>query len=275
MNQSDNERMGISLKLAMGLAKLDRDGLLHRTSLPSYLLLAYVSEHFNVGSVKDIYLKWGDIFAAFGAVCEIGGIIGRITDVDPIEILARTMDVRTISPSADPFRDRVPTDPIKILTRTMDGAEAFWHRATLATASMLESYTKGFGVDPPGLLPLHVAMTYRHSGIDYPNDIVAIQRLHDLKVSFWDERKRLGVQAEVAFALGIALVRHHGQLLDRKRSVSRDKAPDLNTLTNKNPQHETNLTVGSVFSYQEQIALCKQWSQICRPTARPIFDAFT
>ena len=249
MNQSDYRYAGFPTGLAAGLDALAANGLLHGLSLPDFLLRAYIGDHLTRTSPAQDPVESGKLFAAVGAVCGVGGVIGETTDDDPLEILSLTLDVSILSVSV----------------------EEFWHQASRSAKEMLETYATVFEITPPSLLPFHVAVAYRNSGIDYPNDIDAIKREHDRQIDFRRETRDIIASAYSAFTTGIALARNHIQSLQRIQCVHTNEPIDPDSMTFKHVQSGSNLVVGSRFSYQHIQRICLIWANLCRPEAKPYF----
>jgi len=59
---------------------------------------------------------------------------------------------------------------------------------------------------------------------------------------------------------------------DHFTRTSSDQDPiDLDTMTFKHVQSETNVVVGSRFSYRHIQRICLIWADLCRPEAKPYF----
>ncbi len=249
MNQSDYRYAGLPAGLAASLDALAANGLLRELSLPAFLLEAYIGDHLTRTSSDQDPIESGKLFAAVGAVCGVGGVIGETTDDDPLEILSLTLDVSIL--------------PVSV--------EEFWHQASRSTKEMLEIYSTVFEIAPPSLLPFHVAVAYRNSDIDYPNDIDAIKHEHDRQIDFRKERGNITAYANIAFTTGIVLARNHIRSFQRIQGVLTDESIDPDSMTFKHIQNGTNLVVGSRFSYQQILHICRIWSDLCRPEAKPYF----
>ena len=249
MNHADYRYPGFPTGLAAGLDALATNGLLRGLSLPAFLIEAYISDHLTRTSCDQDPIENGKLIAAAGAVCGVGGVIGETTEDDPLEILSLTLDVSIL--------------PVSV--------EEFWYQASRSAKEMLETYSTVFEIAPPSLLPFHVAVAYRNSGTDYPNDIDAIKCEHDRQIDFRKERGNITAYANPAFTTGIALARNHIRSFQRIHGVHRDERLDPDTMTFKHAQSETNFAVGSRFSYQHVQRICLIWANHCRPEAKPYF----
>ena len=242
-------RMGLPISMAVHLEGFASAQPSSWLSLPLFLTLAYVSDHFMSDSSGKSVVNIGTLMASHGAVCEVGGVIGRTTDIEPIELLPRVLGKSTLTPSV----------------------EEYWRDATLRAERTLESFIATTGTDPTGLLPLYIATSYFALDIDYPNDVDTIKRDHELQMPFWEHRESIIPAVHAAFATGIALVRNHPDTFAGKHGVYVDETPDPITNTYKNPQSETNPKVGSMYSREEQLNLCRVWADLYRPKAKPLF----
>ena len=242
-------RMGLPISMAVYLEGFAASLPAWRLSLPFFLTLAYVSDHFTFDSSGKSVVNIGTLMASHGAICEVGGVIGQTTDIEPLELLPRVLGESTLTPST----------------------EEYWHDATLGAERTLESFLATVGTDPTGLLPLYIATSYFALDIDYPNDVDTIKRDHELQMPFWEHRESIIPAVHAAFATGIALVRNHPDTFAGKHGVYVDETPDPITNTYKNPQSETNLKVGSTYSREEQLNLCRVWADLYRPKAKPLF----
>lgn len=249
MNQSEYRYAGLPAGLAACLDALAANGLLRELSLPAFLLEAYIGDHLTRTSSDQDPVESGKLFAAVGAVCGVGGVIGETTGDDPLEILSLTLDVSILSESV----------------------EEFWHQASRSAKEMLDAYATVFELTPPSLLPFHVAVAYRNSDIDYPNDIDAIKREHDRQIDFRKERGNITAYANIAFTTGIALARNHIRSFQRIQCVHTDEPIDPDSMTFKHAQSETNAVVGSRLYYQHIQRICLIWANHCRPEAKPYF----
>lgn len=262
LTTEDYERMGVPSRLDARLNELASSGLVTDPSLPWFLWLVYASEHLNLdGSGRDL-ADFGKIAASFGAVCEIGGVVGQTTDVEPLKLLSLTVNPITIRHVVEEVG---PTSP-----------EEFWREIAQVSEETLESYLIDYGGDPPGLLPFDVYHSYQSQYINYPNDLDATKRKHDVQVDIRDllrESDQVPVAAaNMAFTTGVASVRNHPDTFAGKHGVYVDEAPDPITNTYKNPQSETNLRVGSTYSREEQLNLCRVWADLYRPEAKALFE---
>lgn len=261
LTTEDYERMGVPSRLAARLNELASSGLVTNPSLPWFLWLVYASEHLNLDGFGRDLADFGKIAAAFGAVCEIGGVVGQTTDVEPLKLLSLTVNPITIR---QVLEEVGPTSP-----------EEFWREIAQVSKETLESYLIDYGADPPGLLPFDVYHSYQSQYINYPNDLDATKRKHDVQVDIRDllrESDQVPVAAaNMAFTTGIALVRNHPETFAGKHGVYVDEAPDPTTNTYKNPQSETNLKVGSTYSREEQLNLCRVWAELYRSEAKALF----
>ena len=243
-------RMGLPISMAVHLEGFASAQPSSGLSLPLFLTLAYVSDHFTSDSSGKSVVNIGTLMASHGAVCEVGGVIGRTTDIEPLELLPRVLGKSSLTPSV----------------------EEHWRDATLRAERTLESFIATTGTDPTGLLPLYIATSYFALDIDYPNDVDTIKRDHELQMPFWEHRESIVPAVIGAFTTGIALVRNHPDTFAGKHGVYVDEAPDPITKTYKNPQSETNLRVGSTYSREEQLHLCRVWADLYRPEAKPLFE---
>ena len=243
-------RMGLPISMAVHLEGFASAQPSSGLSLPLFLTLAYVSDHFTFDSSGKSVVNFGTLMASYGAICEVGGVIGQTTDIEPLELLPRVLGESTLTPST----------------------EEYWRDAALGAERTLESFTAITGADPTGLLPLYVGTSYPALDIDYPNDVDAIKDQHELQLPFWEHPQLIIPAVHGAFATGIALVRNHPDTFAGKHGVYVDEAPDPITKTYKNPQSETNLKVGSTYSREEQLNLCRVWAELYRPEAKALFE---
>ena len=239
--------MGLPGSLAARLAGPAASGLVTNPSLPLFLLLAYVSDRLTSGGE---FINFGNLVASCGAVCEIGGVVGQTTDIEAIDLLPEIFAPVHVSPSS----------------------EGYWRGASREAVVNVKSYSSVFGIDPPGLLPLHVDSLHLAANSDYPKNVDAIKHQHDLQVPFWDNLETHESFALTAFANGVALVRKYPSKFEGKHGVYTYEEPDPITNTYKNPQSETNLKVGSTYSREEQLNLCRVWADLYRPEAKPLFE---
>lgn len=249
LTRVDCQRMGLPSRLSVILEQLATSGDITNVGLPWFLLLAYVSDYLTRDSSGKEILDFKYLFTSFGAICEVGGVIGQTTEVEPLELLSQTL----------------------VLPNPSESVDEYWRAACLTADESLEAYLKAFGTDPPGLLPLHVAASFLLSGNDYPNDVDTIRLQHVFQVNFWDHSQARTLASYKAFATGIALARNHAETFAGKHGVYTEEHSDLGTTTYKNPQSVINDRVGSRFSREGQLHLCRVWSELCRPEAKPIF----
>ncbi len=263
LTREEYQRLGLPASLAVRLTGLTSSGLVSNPSLPWFLWLAYIPDNSTPDSPDHNIINFCEIAAASGAICEIGGLIGQSTNVEPLEILSIAMG---------------PVSVRQLLEDTNSSSVTeFWREVSRRTDAQLRSYSNEYGVDPPGLLPIDVFGNFQAQSIDYPNDVDAIKREHEVLVDFSEliqaaEARVHVVAANYTFATGIALVRNHPDTFAGKHGVYVDEAPDPITKTYKNPQSETNLKVGSTYSREEQLHLCRVWADLYRPEAKPLFE---
>lgn len=250
---ADYAKMGLPMNLAVQLGGLAAADPPIKLPLPFYLCLAYVSDHGTVAGPGEWYIDFGTLMAAFGAVSEIGGILGQTSDIEPPELLTAVL-------------------PLEIL---MPSKEEFWRVASQQADETMGTFLSPTESDLTGLLPLSVKTRYRNEGIDYPNDSEAIKRQRDRLLKFWDHAGLHSTNANGAFTLGMAIVRNRPDIFSGKHGVYVDEEPDPITGTYRNPQNETNIKVGSMYSRQEQIHLCRVWADLYRPEARPYFESIS
>lgn len=260
--REEYERMGLPASLAVRFNELISSQFVNNPSLPWFLWLAYMSEHITPDSSGRDLVNMGKILAALGVICEIGGVVGRTTDIESVRLLSLTVDPLT---TRQVIEDSGSTS-----------VDEFWKEVTEVAVEELDIYSVDYGYNPPGLLPLVVYGRYRDQYIGYPNNIESIKRIHDTQIDLWVHlRHRLKEEiacVDLLFATGIALVRNHPETFAGKHGVYVDEAPDPITKTYKNPQSETNLRVGSTYSREEQLHLCRVWADLYRPEAKALFE---
>ena len=253
---------GLPSHLDERLSRIESSGLLTNPSLPWFLWLTHVSDHIAPnGSVQDLF-NFGKLAASLGAVCQVGGVVGSTTDVATLALLSLTVDPISISEYGEEFISLSVSE--------------YWQEACRESAEALESYSMAYGSESVALLPLYVYSFYESPNLDNPDDVVAIKRQHDRPVEIrdllWKIPQANMALVNMAFAVGIALVRNHRDTVTLELDVLADEQPDPATNAFRNPQNETNLKVGSMYSRRDQLHLCRVWSALYRPEAKPLFD---
>lgn len=249
MNPAEYEQMGIPPQLSARLARLDSHWPIHDPSLPFFLYRAYAGEHTTQDDSGNVVVNSGTLISACGAVCEIGGIIGDSTDADPPNLLQLTL-----------YMHKLPQPK-----------ETHWIGACRVADEMLASYSEAFGTKPTSFLLFHVAVAYLNMNIKYPADILACAREHNAQIDIRTKFQRIWDSMNSAFSVGIALARNHRKEFERIEGIYADETFDPSTTTSKNPQSLTNLHVGSMFSYQDKLHLCRLWADLYRPEAKQYF----
>lgn len=261
MTQAEYEEMGLPASLASRLTWLASSGIVTNPSLPLFLLLAYLSENSTLDTTGKDFVNSGTIAAAVGAIYEVGGVIGESTDIDAIKLLALTLDQVSAHPTTG---DVVATS-----------VEEIWHDVKEAIEHIFESYATAYEARQPGLLPLGVSDAYEGSNIEHPKDLDAIKRQHDAQVQFWghlSDNLQLNTAATgLFFAVGFGLMRNYPDTFAGKHGIYTVEDPDPITGTYRNPQDETNLKVGSTYTREEQLNLCRVWAELYQPDAKHLF----
>lgn len=236
MNQAEYQQIGLPPSLSERIARLDAHWDAHNSPLPYFLLRAYIGEHLTRDSSGKVLVNSGKVIAACGAVCEIGGLIGGTTAAAPSELLQADLDVNSL-----------PKSP--------EALEPYWRDVCQRAAAMLKLYRDAYGTKPPGVLPLHVESAYFNSGLRYSKDITTIKREHDRQIDFKNNWQIVSTTVHTAFAVGIALARNHRGAYTRIQGICADDKPGPSTMKFKNPQSQTNITIGNLYSYQDQLHL--------------------
>lgn len=242
--------------IASRLNGLASAGLVNAPSLPWFLCLAYVYENSTSGSSGKDIMNFGRWVATEGAIFEIGGIIGESAEIDAVSLLSLTVDPAAIRPML---------------------VEEFWQEVCQRSHQLLEIYSTDYGVDPPGFLPFFVYHSYKSRPTDFPNGVEPIFPEHDDRWEFWAilENNLEAPVADGVFASGVAFGRNHPDTFAGKHGVYTNEDPDPITGTYANPQDETNLKIGSTYTREEQLNLCRVWADLFRPEAKPIIDTLT
>lgn len=248
MNPSEYERIELPAGLTDRLAVLPAAGLAGCPSLPQFVLLAYMFDRLVRTDDGRERVKRGKLVAAYGAICETGGVVAQTTNGHPTEVLERVVGPTLVSGSF----------------------AKFWQDASRATSGMFERYSDAFNAEPPGLLPFYVATAYRNLGVDYPNDTEGIKRHHDVTIDFVDEYRNATSYAHSAFATGMALATNHPDTFKGKHGVYTEDAHGPGIAEFKHSQSATNAIIGTRY-HLDQLRLCREWALRFQPEAERFF----
>ena len=235
--------------------------LIANASLPSFLWLTHMSDNLDLdGTVKHL-ATFGELAASFGSISEVGGVVGTTTDVETLKLLSLTVDPISLSPYTEEFTSLPVTE--------------YWREISTYAVEVSEFCIEVYETESIGLLPMYVYSFHQSQNLDYPNDVIAIKQQHDVEAEIWD-RLRENPKASMAvvngaFTSGIAPVRNRPHTFTWEHGAYVDEAPDPITKTYKNPQSETGLEVGSMYSRQQQLHLCREWAYRYQPDAERFF----